>query len=173
MSRILRHRAIVEDDWTLAVDTAAVPSACDRWIVPFARWRAERDTLRAGALGVLLPNTEDVEALYPQIAASPLIALHFPTFADGRALTQAVLLRNRLGYRGELRAVGDVVRDLVFWLGRCGFDALLPRPDQDLQACRQALDEIRLAYQPGADGQTPIWVRRRTGAPGATGSHTR
>lgn len=173
MSRILRHRAIVEDDWTLAVDTSATPSSADRWIVPLARWRAERDTLHAGALGVLLPNTEDVEALYPQIEASPVIALQFPIFTDGRALTQAVLLRNRLGYRGELRAVGDVVRDLVFWLGRCGFDALVPRPDQDLQACRQALDEIRLAYQPGADGQTPIWVRRRTGAPGATGSHTR
>ncbi len=173
MSRILRHRAIVEDDWTLVVDTAAAPSACDRWIVPLARWRAERDTLRAGALGVLLPNTEDVEALYPQIAASPLIALHFPTFADGRALTQAVLLRNRLGYRGELRAVGDVVRDLVFWLGRCGFDAIVPRPDQDLAACRQALDEIRLAYQPAADGHTAIWARRRTGNAVATPSDAR
>ena len=173
MSRILRHRAIVEDDWTLAVDTTAPPSAADRWIVPLARWLAARDTLGAGALGVLLPNTEDVETLYPQIAASPVIALQFPTFADGRALTQAVLLRNRLGYRGELRAVGDVVRDLVFWLGRCGFDVLVPRPDQDLQACRQALDEIRLAYQPAADGHTPIWVRRRAGAADSTGSSAR
>ena len=164
MSRILRHRVIVEDDWTLAVDTAATPSACDRWIVPLARWRTERDTLRAGALGVLLPNTEDVEAIYPQIAARPLIALQFPTFSDGRALTQAMLLRGRLGYTGELRAVGDVVRDLVFWLGRCGFDCLVPRPDQDPQACLQALDEIGVAYQPAADEHTSVWARRRAAA---------
>ena len=94
MSRILRHRAIVEDDWTLAVDTTAPPSAADRWIVPLARWLAARDTLGAGALGVLLPNTEDVETLYPQIAASPVIALQFPTFADGHT---PIWVRRRAG----------------------------------------------------------------------------
>ena len=167
MSRIIRQRAIVEDDWTLAPDGAAHMGAAGRLIVPLARWRAERAALEtAPAVGVLLPNTEDVEAVYPEIAERPLIALQFPTFADGRALTQATLLRNRLGFAGELRAVGDVVRDLMFWLGRCGFNAMVPRPDQDLEACRQALDEIRLAYQSGADGHLPVWVRRRARAVG-------
>lgn len=168
MSRIIRRHLIVEDDWTLAVDGAACAPACGRLIVPLARWRAEREALlaRAAAVGVLLPNTEDVEAIHPQIADRPLIALQFPTFADGRALTQAVLLRNRLGFTGELRAVGDVVRDLVFWLGRCGFDALAPRPDQDLQACRAALDEIRVAYQPAADAREGAWARRRMSGSG-------
>ena len=163
MSRIIRQRAIVEDDWTLAPDGAAHTGAAGRLIVPLARWRAERAALEtASAVGVLLPNTEDVEAVYPEIAERPLIALQFPAFADGRALTQAILLRNRLGFAGELRALGDVVRDLVFWLGRCGFDAIAPRGDQDLQACLQALDEIRTAYQPAADEHAPAWVRRRS-----------
>ena len=168
MSRIIRQRAIVEDDWTLAPDGAAHMGAAGRLIVPLARWRAERAALEtASAVGVLLPNTEDVEAVYPEIAERPLIALQFPTFADGRALTQAILLRNRLGFTGELRALGDVVRDLVFWLGRCGFDAIAPRGDQDPQACLQALDEIRTAYQPAADGHAPAWVRRRSCAANA------
>ena len=165
MSRIIRQRAVVEDEWTLAVDGGVPTPACGRLIVPLARWRSEREALlRAAAVGVLLPNTEDVEAIYPQIADRPLIALQFPTFSDGRALTQAMLLRGRLGFTGELRAVGDVVRDLVFWLGRCGFDCLVPRPDQDPQACLQALDEIGVAYQPAADGHASVWARRRATA---------
>ena len=116
MSRILRKHAIVEDEWTLLVDGAAEPPRSGKLIVPLARWRAERARLEADAasIGVLLPNTEDVESIYAQIADRPLIALQFPVFADGRALTQAVLLRTRLGIAGELRAVGDVVRVLVF-----------------------------------------------------------
>lgn len=162
MSLVLRKRALIEDEWTLA-DVDAQAPVCGKLIVPLARWRAEREPLlaRAAAIGVLLPNTEDVEAVYPQIADRPLIALQFPTFTDGRALTQAVLLRKRLGFTGELRALGDVVRDLVFWLGRCGFDTIVPRPDQDLQACRGALDEISLAYQPAADTHGSVWERRR------------
>lgn len=163
-ARILRRRAVVEDDWILVQDGATEVPAGGKLIVSLGRWRAERDALlaRADAAGVLLPNTEDVEAVWPEIRERPLIALQFPTFSDGRALSQAVLLRNRLGFAGELRAVGDVIRDLVFWLGRCGFDALVLRPDQDQEDCRRALDEIGVAYQSAADGHTPVWVRRRT-----------
>lgn len=168
MSRILRRRAIVEDEWALSLEGAAQPPRGGKIIVPLARWRGERAQLEAGgaSIGVLLANTEDVESVHAQIADRPLIALQFPVFTDGRALTQAVLLRNRLGFTGELRAVGDVVRDLVFWLGRCGFDAIVPRPDQDLQACVAALDEIRAAYQPAADGHSAVWARRRLRASG-------
>ena len=170
MSRIIRNRTIVEDPWTLAAQLTQPPHGTGRLIVPLERWRVERETLRDTEVGVLLANAEDVEAIFPEIAERPLIALQFPTFTDGRALTQAILLRNRLGFRAELRAVGDVVRDLVFWLGRCGFDVIVPRPDQDLEACRAALDEIRQAYQPAADGHAPAWARRRSS--GATHSGT-
>ena len=161
-ARVLRSGAIVTDDWTLLADSLSG----GRTIVPLERWRQEREALLSAstAVGVLLPNTVDVDAAYPQVADRPLIALEFPTFADGRALSQAVVLRTRLGFSGELRAVGDIIRDLVFWLGRCGFDTIVPRPDQDLEACRLALSELQVSYQAAADGRTPAWIQRRAGA---------
>jgi uncharacterized protein (DUF934 family) len=167
--RILRKGSIVEDDWIVLQDGLAeqregeAEDPAGGMIVPLPRWRSERAALLSAgtALGVLLPNTEDVEAVYPEIGDRPLVALQFPTFADGRALSQAVVLRTRLGFTGELRAIGDITRDLVFWLGRCGFDAIVPRLDQDLEACRLALVELRVSYQAAADGRTPAWIQRR------------
>jgi uncharacterized protein (DUF934 family) len=164
--RILRARELLEDNWSLEREPgtgAVAPGA--RVIVPLERWRAERDALasRFAAVGVLVPNTADIEATHPEIADRPLIALEFPRFADGRALSQAVVLRKRLRFEGELRAVGDIIRDLVYWLGRCGFDAIVPRADQDLEACRLALDELSVVYQDAADGRIPA-RRRRAGA---------
>jgi uncharacterized protein (DUF934 family) len=164
---ILRDGKLVEDNWTVVEDGLAdIGSAGSKVVVTLARWRTEREALLAahGAVGVLVPNTADIEAVYPEIGDRPLIALQFPAFSDGRALSQAVVLRKRLGYRGELRAVGDVIRDLVFWLGRCGFDSIVPRRDQSLEACRAALAELSVAYQAAADEHTPVWIRRRARA---------
>ena len=161
-SRVLRRGSLVADDWTLLADG---PGG-GRTIVSLDRWRRERESLLSGAsaVGVLLPNTADVDAVYPEIGDRPLIALEFPAFTDGRALSQAVVLRTRLGFTGELRAVGDIIRDLICWLGRCGFDTIVPRQDQDLEACRLALSELGVSYQAAADGRAPAWVRRRAGA---------
>jgi uncharacterized protein (DUF934 family) len=161
---ILRGGELVEDNWTVIEDgRTELDSTGGKVIVTLARWRAEREALLAAqaAVGVLVPNTADIEAVYPEIADRPLIALQFPVFTDGRALSQAVVLRKRLGFRGELRAVGDVIRDLVFWLGRCGFDSIVPRKDQRLEDCRAALRELTVAYQAAADAHTPVWIRRR------------
>ncbi|HJS91658.1 MAG TPA: DUF934 domain-containing protein [Steroidobacteraceae bacterium] len=164
-ARILRRRELIEDDWTLLEDGGAADASAagGKVIVTLARWRSQREALLAAhaAVGVLVPNTADIEAVYPEIDGRPLIALQFPTFSDGRALSQAVVLRRRVGFTGELRAVGDVIRDLVFWLGRCGFDSIVPRQDQSLEACREALEELSVAYQAVADDHTPVWVRRR------------
>jgi uncharacterized protein (DUF934 family) len=162
--RILRGGEIVGDDWTVVEDgRTELATGGGKVIVTLARWRAEREALLAGheAVGVLVPNTADIEAVYPEIDDRALIALQFPAFTDGRALSQAVVLRKRLGFRGELRAVGDIIRDLVFWLGRCGFESIVPRKDQNLESCRAALGELSVAYQASADGHTPVWVRRR------------
>ena len=161
---ILHAGALVEDTWTvIEEERTEVASVGGKVIVTLARWRTEREQLLAAhsAVGVLVPNTADIEAVYPEISDRPLIALQFPTFTDGRALSQAVVLRKRLEFRRELRAVGDVIQDLVFWLGRCGFDSIVPRKDQNLEACRAALGELSVAYQAAADRHTPVWVRRR------------
>ncbi|HEY7887617.1 MAG TPA: DUF934 domain-containing protein [Steroidobacteraceae bacterium] len=165
---LLRAGALVQDSWTVIEDgRMEIEPVGGKVIVTLARWRLERDELLAAhaAVGVLVPNTADIEAVYPQISDRPLIALQFPTFTDGRALSQAVVLRKRLGFDRELRAVGDVIQDLVFWLGRCGFDSIVPRQDQNLEACRAALVELSVAYQAAADEHTPVWVRRRTQVP--------
>lgn len=164
--RILRNGELVEDHWTVVEDGRAdIGTGDGKVIVTLTRWKAERDSLLAAhaAVGVLVPNTADIEAVHPQIEGRPLIVLQFPAFTDGRALSQAVVLRRRLGFGGELRAVGDVIRDLVFWLGRCGFDSIVPRKDQSLEGCREALGELTVAYQAAADAHTPAWVRRRRG----------
>jgi uncharacterized protein (DUF934 family) len=164
MTAILRRGEIVADDWSVVEDgRTELGTAGGKVIVTLARWRAEREALlrEHAGVGVLVPNTADIEAVYPEIADRELIALQFPTFTDGRALSQAVVLRKRLAYRGELRAVGDIIRDLVFWLGRCGFESIVPRKDQNLEGCRDALHEIGVAYQAAADEHTPVWVRRR------------
>lgn len=164
---ILRGGELVEDNWTVVEDGRTELAPGDgKVIVTLARWRTEREALLAthDAVGVLVPNTTDIEAVHAEIADRPLIALQFPVFTDGRALSQAVVLRKRLGFRGELRAVGDVIRDLVFWLGRCGFDSIVPRKDQKLEDCRAALREITVAYQAAADEHRPVWIRRREGA---------
>ena len=160
---ILRAGSLAQDDWTVLEDGRTEIEPGGKVIVTLARWQADREALlaRHGAVGVLVPNTADIEAVHPEIADRPLIALQFPTFTDGRALSQAVVLRKRLGFRGELRALGDVIRDLVFWLGRCGFDSIVPRKDQKLEDCRAALAEFTVAYQAAADHHTPIWIRRR------------
>ena len=163
---ILRRGEISEDYWTLVEDgVTRIEAAGGKVIVTLPRWRAEREALLAAHadVGVLVPNTADIEAVYPEIADRQLITLQFPTFTDGRALSQATVLRKRLGFKGELRAVGDVIRDLVFWLGRCGFDSIVPRKDQSLEGCRAALSEITVAYQAAADEHRPVWVRRRQG----------
>jgi uncharacterized protein (DUF934 family) len=163
-ARILRNGELVDDDWMLVEDGRTdIGTGGGKVIVTLARWREEREALLAAhtAVAVLVPNTADIEAVYPEIGDRPLIVLQFPTFTDGRALSQAVVLRKRLGFRGELRAVGDVIRDLVFWLGRCGFDSIVPRKDQNLEGCKAALKEITVAYQGAADEHTPVWVRRR------------
>jgi uncharacterized protein (DUF934 family) len=166
--RILREGELVEDNWTVIEDgLTGTAEAGRKVVVTLARWMAARETLLAAhtAVGVLVPNTADIEAVFPEIQDRPLIALQFPVFSDGRALSQAVVLRKRLGFKGELRAVGDVIRDLVFWLGRCGFDSIVPRQDQSLEGCRAALTELTVAYQGAADGHSPVWIRRRGQAP--------
>ena len=161
---ILSRGELVDDDWTLIEDGhTQIGSAGGKVIVTLARWRSEREALLAAhaAVGVLVPNTADIEVVFAEISDRALIALQFPAFIDGRALSQAVVLRKRLGFTGELRAVGDVIQDLVFWLGRCGFDSIVPRKDQNLEACRAALREFTVAYQAAADEHTPVWIRRR------------
>src|ERR1043166_4019291 len=103
MSKILRNRAIADDDWTALADDAPLPSS-GRLILSLKRWQEVRDALKTGdtVVGVRLPNTADVVALWDEVKDRPLIALEFPAFGDGRAFSPARGLRERPGVKGEL-----------------------------------------------------------------------
>jgi len=162
MSKIIRNRQIASDDWTSLPDDAEIPTS-GRVIFSLKRWQEVRDALKTGDVvaGVRIPNTADVVALWDQLKDRPLIAVEFPAFGDGRAFSQARVLRERLGFKGEIRAVGDVVRDHLFFMNRVGIDTLVPRADQDLQVCLTAFRDFTVPYQGSADQPISVFQRRR------------
>jgi uncharacterized protein (DUF934 family) len=118
---------------------------------------------RNAPVGVAWPNDRPESELAPYLAHLSLIALEFPVFRDGRAYTQARLLRERHGFKGEIRATGDVLRDQFFFMVRSGFDAFEVKKDVDAEAFAHALREFTVRYQPAAD--SPSHFRRKLHTP--------
>lgn len=158
MSALIRNQQIVPDDFVTLVDDAALPSS-GKVIVSFARWQKEEPELRASTLtiGVRIPNTADLASVWPSLKERPLIALEFPAFGDGRAYSQARLLHDRYGFKGEIRATGAaVVRDQIHNMHRSGITAFVLREDQDPKVCLTAFKDFTQAYQPAADTLKPV-----------------
>ena len=152
MRLTLRQREIESGEWRRFEDDPQVGDA-DALIVPFAEFvkNPSQWSARSGELGVRLAPLSKVEDLAAHVERFALIEIEFPTPSEGRGYTQGRLLRTRLGYKRELRAVGAAVkRDQIFPLARCGFDAFELAPGEDLAAAAQALDRYTVAYQPGA-----------------------
>jgi uncharacterized protein (DUF934 family) len=156
MATLIKNKRIAPDSWQQlkpAVDGGLpnLPVTGD-WIVPLAIWNEQRSQIpqHSGRNGVLLENTDDPRALVADFDKLALIAVRFPKFTDGRGYSIARLLR-RLGWKGELRAVGDVLRDQLFYMTRCGFDAFALREDQDPQAAFTAFSDFTAPYQPAID----------------------
>ncbi len=140
---------------------AAAPHPPAPWpLLTLAQWHALRGAApglpaAAGPLGLLLPNTAELEPLAADLPRLALVALQFPRWTDGRAYSQARLLRRRFGFGGELRATGEVLVDMLPLLQRTGFDAALLRADQDLEAAQRALGWAGGHYQGDARGTPP------------------
>ena len=160
---VILDRRIIVNEWLSLADDAALPAA-GKVIVSLKRFRAERAALDGSglAVGVRIANTEDVASLAQELASQPLIAVEIPKMADGRAYSQARVLRERYAYRGEIRAQGDVLHDQLFHMSRCGINAFELRADQDAQDCLRAFSDYDLAYQRGADGIETVWQKRRS-----------
>jgi uncharacterized protein (DUF934 family) len=131
-------------------------------IVPLCCWLAEQGPIstRNGKTGVWLDSHELPAALRDDLPRLPLIALCFPVFSDGRAYSSARELRQNMGYTGEIRAIGDVLRDQLFYMQRCGFNAFLLRDDQDLELALSAFADFNQAYQASVDQPIPLFRRR-------------
>jgi len=166
MGTIIRQRKIVSDSWQWleAADDGSAPPlpASGDIIVPLALWIARRGELlrRPGRLGVWLNGSDDPEQIAGDFNLFGVVAVKFTRFTDGRGYSLGHLLRKRYGWRGELRAVGDVQRDQLFYLAGCGFDAFALREDQDLHAALAAFGDFSEAYQSSAGRPLPLFRRR-------------
>ena len=162
---MIKNKAVVSDDWVvLRLNENETPEhvtvAPGKIIVPLKVWQAQRAKLQGRVdLGVWLNSDERPEVLQGEVAKFAVIAVNFPKFADGRGYSIAYNLRARLGYTGELRAIGDVLRDQMFYMQRVGFDTFAPRPDRDIHEALKGLNDFSVSYQTSLDQKLPLFRR--------------
>ncbi|SOC23740.1 DUF934 domain-containing protein [Thalassospira xiamenensis] len=163
---IVKNDSVIDQEWVTLDAEADLLSGEENIIVPLARFKEERETLigRNGGLGVQLNPGDAPEDLANDLDRLSIITVNFPAYTDGRGYSYARVLRERLGFKGELRAIGDVLRDQILYMHRCGFDAYELKNDDDvsLTKVRAALKEITVYYQPTGDGRaTAASLRER------------
>ncbi|RZI41213.1 DUF934 domain-containing protein [Herbaspirillum sp. HC18] len=169
MRNIIKNKAVVADDWTVlrlteddTPDEIGVPEG--KVIVPLKVWQAQRATLEKRAeLGVWIGSSERPEELKDDLGHFALVAVDFPKFADGRGYSIAYNLRSRLGYEGELRAIGDVLRDQLFLMQRVGFNAFAVREDRDIHVALKGLTDFSEVYSNSWDKKAPLFRRVQRG----------
>ncbi|GGU54591.1 oxidoreductase [Pseudomonas laurentiana] len=164
MQRIIKNNQVVDETWHLLPKDVTLDelSNCDDYIVPLQLWRDHAHALKArdGGLGVWLDSDEEAEEIGEDAAQFQVIALNFPAFTDGRSYSNARLLRDRYQFKGELRAIGDVLRDQLFYMARCGFDAFAVRADKDPYEALESLKDFSVTYQAATDQPLPLFRRR-------------
>ena len=149
---LVKGGKIASDPFAHVADGAELPQGCV--LVSAARFLEDPAALlKRGKVGVIWPNSRDVDDLVPYLDRLAAVALVFPTFRDGRAYSQARLLRERYGYRGELRATGQVLRDQFVFMLRAGFDAFDVKKQADAEAFGEAARRYSVFYQPTGDGR--------------------
>jgi uncharacterized protein (DUF934 family) len=167
MALIIKDRKVATDPWhRLEPDASGgfppVPAGADV-IVPLAVWREQREHLvaRPGRVGVWLDSHEDPAVIAADLPIFGVVAVNFPKFSDGRGYSTARLLRDRYGWKGELRAIGDVYRDTLYHLHHCGFNAFVLRAGEDLQEALAAFDTFSDIYQSTVEQPLPLFRRRQ------------
>ena len=158
--QIIRKRTITDDDFSHVPDGAELPEG-GKPIVTLSRYASARETLlgRYPALGVRITN-DKLPSDLPDLDRLALVAIEFPRFSDGRGYSLARLLRERHKFGGEIRAVGWVLRDNLFYMERCGFDSFELKPGKPLASALEAFGELTVTYQAAADDPRPIYRRR-------------
>ena len=158
---LVKNGKIAADIFVHVPDGAELPGD-GALLVSAARLLEDPEALlrRPGKLGVIWPNNRDIDDLVPFLDRLAAVALVFPTFRDGRAYSQARLLRERHGYDGELRATGQVLRDQFMFMLRAGFDALEARKQSDVEAFATTAKRYSVFYQPTGDGRLTALSRR-------------
>jgi uncharacterized protein (DUF934 family) len=158
---LVKNGKILGDAFVHVADDAEIPGD-GAILISSTRFLGDPETLsrRTGKTGVIWPNNRDVDDLVPYLDRLAVIGLVFPTFRDGRAYSQARLLRERYSYRGELRATGQVLRDQFVFMLRAGFDAFEVKKESDAEAFALTAKRYSVFYQPTGDGRITALHRR-------------
>ncbi len=166
--QVIRNLKIDSNAWRQPPDSVALAGvdpvpADDSVVVSLTRLLEESETIlrREGPLRVLVAPSDDVRKLEPFLFRLASVAIEFPVFNDGRGYSQARLLRGQLGFRGELQAVGDIGRDHLAFLARCGFDVFGLRAGESPRVARAAFSEISLRFQAAEDDADTVTSLRR------------
>lgn len=171
MPEIIKDQRIVADDWQVlklaegeTAESVTLPNVPT--LLPLSVWLARKTDIVAAdqAIGVWLDSNEGPEAIADDLATIAVIALNFPKFTDGRAYSAARLLRDRYHYQGEIRAIGDVLIDQLFYMRRCGINAFALRADQKLDKALAHFATIGESYQAASDQPLPLFRRRANAA---------
>ncbi len=167
MQKLIKDGVLHDDSWTV-LQTATGPEVLQvmppgrNLIVPLQFWKSYPQELEEynGEFTIWLDSNENVNDIGESLHDFPVIALNFPVFSDGRSYSNARELREHFDYKGEVRAIGDVLRDQLFYMSRCGFDAFDLRYDQDPQACLAAFEDFSTNYQATVAEPLPLYRRR-------------
>jgi uncharacterized protein (DUF934 family) len=166
MPKLIKDGAIVENIWTLMAkpetDASSAEVASGNIIVPLSVWLKQKNQLQSRSdIGVWLDSDETAEQIGDEAKQLPLIAVNFPLFMDGRAFSTARLLRERYAFKGELRAIGNLIRDQLCYLRRCGVNAFaFSNPDIKLEEALTSLNDFSEYYQASVDQPLPLFRRR-------------
>ncbi len=167
MSKLIKNGQIIDNTWTVlklaegeSAETVALPEQAT--LLPQAVWQARKTEILARPIeiGLWLESDEGPEAIADDLSHFAVIGVNFPKFADGRSYSTARLLRERYGYNGEIRALGDVLQDQLFFMKRCGIDAYVIREDKNIEAALAGLGVFSESYQAAVDQPQPLFRRR-------------
>ena len=158
---LVKGNTVIADEFLHPADDADLPAA-GAVLVPAERFLKDPEAVlaRKEKIGVIWPNTRDIDDLLPYLDRLAVVALVFPVFRDGRAYSQARLLRERHTFKGELRATGQVLRDQFLFMLRAGFDAFEVKKEKDAQVFADVAKRFSVFYQPTGDGRVTAFHRR-------------
>jgi uncharacterized protein (DUF934 family) len=163
MPNIIKDKNIVDDTWQILADLEidsidALPSG--NVILPLAVYKKLKSQLQDRNIGVWLNSDEEPHLLLGDEKSLPLIAINFPVFSDGRGYSYAHILREQLNFTGDLRAIGDVLRDQLFYMQRVGFSSFAMRADQKIHEAVSHFADFTKPYQAAVDRKTPLFLER-------------
>ncbi|MEH6617226.1 MAG: DUF934 domain-containing protein [Porticoccus sp.] len=159
MPKIIKGSQVVDDSWVIIPKDFSGELPRAKLLLPMQYWLDKKETLNLQCAGIWIDSDEDVDIIGLEANQFPLIAVNFPTFADGRGFSIGRLLKERYEFTGQLRAIGNAIRDQLFYLKRCGFDSFDLKDGIDLDAAAASLNDFSVTYQTSVDQPEPLFRR--------------